>query len=174
MAMARGWPRIRLLSGAGVGEIPDGHRWDAPPKVRFARDSPLEGGGFEPSVPAEPETPPRARPSGFPRPAASPVKWIDARGPMSATRYHLEMRRARTCHSRGLGCRNRWHQHARASLPELASDEPADPSVEPVISAVFPLSFSIPTLRFWRHGHDAERGARIIAEIEAGGGAATF
>jgi NAD(P)-dependent dehydrogenase (short-subunit alcohol dehydrogenase family) len=24
------------------------------------------------------------------------------------------------------------------------------------------------------HGHDAERGARIIAEIEAGGGAATF
>jgi|HubBroStandDraft_3_1064219.scaffolds.fasta_scaffold203647_2 hypothetical protein len=49
--MARGWPRIRLLSGAGVGEIPDGHRWDAPPKVRFARDSPLEGDGFEPSVP---------------------------------------------------------------------------------------------------------------------------
>ena len=42
--MARGWPRIRLLSGAGVGEIPDGHRWDAPPKVRFARDSPLEEG----------------------------------------------------------------------------------------------------------------------------------
>jgi hypothetical protein len=41
--MARGWPRIRLLSGAGVGEIPDGHRWDAPPKVRFARDSPLVG-----------------------------------------------------------------------------------------------------------------------------------
>src|SRR5580704_19205958 len=40
--MARGWPRIRLLSGAGVGESPDGHRWDAPPKVRFARDSPLE------------------------------------------------------------------------------------------------------------------------------------
>jgi hypothetical protein len=51
LAMARGWPRIRLLSGAGVGEIPDGHRWDAPPKVRFARDSPLEGDGFEPSVP---------------------------------------------------------------------------------------------------------------------------
>jgi hypothetical protein len=31
----------------------DGHRLDAPPKVRFAIDSPLEGGGFEPSVPAE-------------------------------------------------------------------------------------------------------------------------
>ena len=29
----------------------DGHRWDAPPKVRFATDSPLEGDGFEPSVP---------------------------------------------------------------------------------------------------------------------------
>ena len=29
----------------------DGHRWDAPPKVRFATDSPLEGTGFEPSVP---------------------------------------------------------------------------------------------------------------------------
>ena len=28
----------------GVGEIPDGHRWDSPPKIRFARDSPLEGG----------------------------------------------------------------------------------------------------------------------------------
>jgi hypothetical protein len=53
--MARGWPRIRLLSGAGVGEIPDGHRWDAPPKVRFARDSPLEGNGFEPSVPGTKE-----------------------------------------------------------------------------------------------------------------------
>src|SRR5580700_6250157 len=51
--MARGWPRIRLLSGAGVGEIPDVHRWDAPPKVRFARDSPLEGDGFELPVPRE-------------------------------------------------------------------------------------------------------------------------
>src|SRR5437868_6833026 len=29
----------------------DDHRWDAPPKVRFATDSPLEGAGFEPSVP---------------------------------------------------------------------------------------------------------------------------
>ena len=26
-------------------------RWDSPPKVRFAADSPLEGAGFEPSVP---------------------------------------------------------------------------------------------------------------------------
>ena len=33
------------------GEIPDGHRWDSPPKIRFAPDSPLEGAGFEPSVP---------------------------------------------------------------------------------------------------------------------------
>jgi hypothetical protein len=31
----------------------DGRRWDAPPKVRFAIDSPLEGEGFEPSVPHE-------------------------------------------------------------------------------------------------------------------------
>jgi len=29
----------------------DDHRWDAPPKVRFATDSPLEESGFEPSVP---------------------------------------------------------------------------------------------------------------------------
>jgi hypothetical protein len=29
----------------------DGRRWDAPPKVRFAIDSPLEGDGFELSVP---------------------------------------------------------------------------------------------------------------------------
>src|ERR1700730_6611215 len=26
-------------------------RWDSPPKIRFAPDSPLEGAGFEPSVP---------------------------------------------------------------------------------------------------------------------------
>jgi hypothetical protein len=26
-----------------TAEIPDGHRWDAPPKVEFASDSPLEG-----------------------------------------------------------------------------------------------------------------------------------
>src|ERR1700730_6586105 len=30
---------------------PDGHRWDSPPKIRFAPGSPLEGSGFEPSVP---------------------------------------------------------------------------------------------------------------------------
>jgi len=41
------------------------------------------------------------------------------------------------------------HQHARAGLPEFASDEPADPSVDPVTSAVFPLSFSMPSPRFW-------------------------
>ena len=28
--------------------------WDAPPKVRFAPDAPLEGDGFEPSVPDGP------------------------------------------------------------------------------------------------------------------------
>jgi hypothetical protein len=33
------------------GDIPDGHRWDSSPKIRFAPDSPLEGTGFEPSVP---------------------------------------------------------------------------------------------------------------------------
>ena len=32
-------------------EAPDGHRWGAPPKIRFALDSPLERNGFEPSVP---------------------------------------------------------------------------------------------------------------------------
>jgi hypothetical protein len=36
---------------SGVGEIPDGHRWDSSPKIRFAPDSPLEGEGFELSVP---------------------------------------------------------------------------------------------------------------------------
>jgi hypothetical protein len=35
----------------GVGEMPDGDRWDSPPKIRFAPDSPLEGDGFELSVP---------------------------------------------------------------------------------------------------------------------------
>jgi hypothetical protein len=27
------------------------HRWDSPPEIRFAPDSPLEESGFEPSVP---------------------------------------------------------------------------------------------------------------------------
>jgi hypothetical protein len=30
-----------------TAEIPDGHRWDAPWKVEFATDSPLEEAGFE-------------------------------------------------------------------------------------------------------------------------------
>ncbi len=34
-----------------VGEIPDGDRWDSPPKIRFAPDSPPEEERFEPSVP---------------------------------------------------------------------------------------------------------------------------
>jgi hypothetical protein len=33
------------------GEIPHGHGWNAPPKVRFAADSAQEETGFEPSVP---------------------------------------------------------------------------------------------------------------------------
>jgi hypothetical protein len=28
--------------GVGVGEIPDGHRWDLSPKIRFAPDPPVE------------------------------------------------------------------------------------------------------------------------------------
>ena len=42
------------------------------------------------------------------------------------------------------------HQDPRAGLPEFASDEPADPVVDPVTSAVFPLSSCIPSPRFWR------------------------
>src|ERR1700730_10439784 len=38
----------------GVGEISDGHRWDSPPKIRFAPDSPLEERRFEPLVPPVP------------------------------------------------------------------------------------------------------------------------
>jgi hypothetical protein len=34
-----------------VSEIPDGHRWDSSPKIRFAPDSTLQEDGFEPSVP---------------------------------------------------------------------------------------------------------------------------
>ena len=41
------------------------NRWNAPPKVRFATDSLLEGQGFEPSVPgrewANPDAPQNAR-----------------------------------------------------------------------------------------------------------------
>jgi hypothetical protein len=35
----------------------DPWRWDAPSKVRFAMDSPLEGSGFEPSVPRQEKWP---------------------------------------------------------------------------------------------------------------------
>src|SRR4029077_1089656 len=35
----------------GHDQRPDGHRWHSSPKIRFAPDSPLEGSGFEPSVP---------------------------------------------------------------------------------------------------------------------------
>src|SRR4029077_4003311 len=34
-----------------TGEIPDSHRWDSSPKIRFALDAPLEGVGFELLVP---------------------------------------------------------------------------------------------------------------------------
>src|ERR1700730_17920594 len=39
------------LTITGAGEIPDSHRWDSSLKIRFARDSPLERGGFELPVP---------------------------------------------------------------------------------------------------------------------------
>ena len=41
-----------LFGRADVGEIPHGHRWDLP-RSEFAPDSPLEGDGFEPSVPPD-------------------------------------------------------------------------------------------------------------------------
>src|SRR5207253_395683 len=44
-------PVRRTVPRRRAGEIPDGHRWDSAPKIRFAPDSPLEGAGFEPSVP---------------------------------------------------------------------------------------------------------------------------
>jgi hypothetical protein len=44
---------LRRWRWVGVGEIPDSHRWDSAPKIRFAPDSTLEGTGFEPSVPRE-------------------------------------------------------------------------------------------------------------------------
>jgi DNA-binding response OmpR family regulator len=42
---------IAPAAEAGAGEIPDSHRWDSSLKISFARDSPLEGAGFELSVP---------------------------------------------------------------------------------------------------------------------------
>jgi len=36
-----------LVIEAMAGEIPDSHRWDSSPKIRFAPDSLLEGAGFE-------------------------------------------------------------------------------------------------------------------------------
>jgi hypothetical protein len=45
LALKRRW--------VGISEIPDGHRWDSSPKIRFAPDSTLEGDGFELPVPRE-------------------------------------------------------------------------------------------------------------------------
>jgi len=42
---------LRTAAGRGPERFPAGHRWDSSPKIRFAQDSPLEGDGFEPSVP---------------------------------------------------------------------------------------------------------------------------
>ena len=47
--MARPHTRAMMGSTGSGGARPDGGR--APLEVRFARDSPLEGDGFEPSVP---------------------------------------------------------------------------------------------------------------------------
>ena len=43
------------LTITGAGEIPDSHRWDSSPKIRFAPDSLLEETGLEPLVPAATE-----------------------------------------------------------------------------------------------------------------------
>jgi hypothetical protein len=46
--------RLRSDTGiVGPERFRAGHRWDSSPKIRFAQDSPLEGTGFEPSVPRE-------------------------------------------------------------------------------------------------------------------------
>src|ERR1700732_621642 len=51
--------RLATLFGrADVGKIPHGHRWDLP-RSEFAPDSPLEGDGFEPSVPQQIRSPVR-------------------------------------------------------------------------------------------------------------------
>src|SRR6266446_8130402 len=50
--MAARWNSSRGAAGPGVGE-PRRSSMELPPKVRFAPDSPLEGDGFEPSVPRE-------------------------------------------------------------------------------------------------------------------------
>jgi len=47
---------LRTAAGRGPERFPAGHRWDdSSPKIRFAQDSPLEGDGFEPSVPGTKE-----------------------------------------------------------------------------------------------------------------------
>ena len=40
-----------LESPVTLIEASGGHRWDSPPKIMFAPDSPLDGGGFELPVP---------------------------------------------------------------------------------------------------------------------------
>src|ERR1700757_1351642 len=46
---------LRTAAGRGPERFPAGHRWDSFPKIGFAKDSPLERDGFEPSVPGTKE-----------------------------------------------------------------------------------------------------------------------
>ncbi len=83
-SIANGLPASLTITGAG--EIPDSHRWDSSPKIRFAPDSLLEGTGFEPSVPRERLVPSFSFTPTFPlarvnRPDPIPKAYI-TRGPM--------------------------------------------------------------------------------------------
>ena len=66
---------------------PDGHRRAPFPKVRFAMDSPLEGEGFEPSVPRQKDN--AFRDSSFPTCARATAAFENARRPSSSCFFQL-------------------------------------------------------------------------------------
>src|SRR5712671_3817822 len=75
------------------------HRWDSSPKIRFALDSPLEGDGFEPSVPRQKDN--AFRDSSFPTCARATAAFENPRRPVQQlllpvvdpARLHAELTR---------------------------------------------------------------------------------
>ena len=115
-------------------ERPDGHRRHSSPKIRFAPDSPLEGSGFEPSVPLRECR--RSEPLAGKETSGVGNGVSSTAGPMvrirfpPATSHSLQ---ANFCGSRqrkrGEG-REGWPGSGRRFTPEVAASMPHDKRAE--------------------------------------------
>jgi hypothetical protein len=82
--------RARDLNQPVTGEIPDSHRWDSSPKMRFAPVSPLEEDGFELAVPPRRERLRAATPGKHCRFGPEPVSGSAFRAAVSDWQYPEE------------------------------------------------------------------------------------